>query len=154
MCHFTPTLCFIWSPDSVVWLCQLLYCLHHKISTSQYLPTLPQKVISEQWRSPLGFCIPATYSSVAGFLPKKELIQLLLYCANYIHNPLKICNVFNGSHYQWLLQHHVIINSKKQLYQYFLDRRNLAFRALALCLSSILQEAQWPISYANIVGKL
>lgn len=123
-------------------------------STSQYLPTLPQKVISEQWRSPLGFCIPATYSSIAGFLPKKELIQLLLYCANYIHNPLKICNVCNGSHYQWLLQHHVIINSKKQLYQYFLDRRNLAFQALALCLSSILQEAQWPISYANIVGKL
>jgi len=70
-----------------------------------------------------------------GFFQKKELIQPLSYRANYIHNPLEICDVFDGSHYQRLLRHHVVIDGKKQSYRYFSDRRDLA---LGLCLDAYL----------------
>jgi hypothetical protein len=56
-----------------------------------------------------------------------EVIQQLSYRHQYEHEPGRIHDVFDGSHYRGLLQKNVIIDGVEQPYKYFAGKRDIAF---------------------------
>lgn len=70
-----------------------------------------------------------------GYFQSKEMIEKMVYQSDYEGTPGEISDVFNGSHYQNLLQKQVVVVGEKLHHCYFSDPHDIA---LSLCTNSYL----------------
>ncbi|PSR75102.1 hypothetical protein PHLCEN_2v9325 [Hermanssonia centrifuga] len=69
------------------------------------------------------------------FFQSPDMIQLLSYRTDFVHNPGEIRDVFSAGHYQSMIDKHVVVDGDRLEHKFFSDKRDIAF---GLCTDGFL----------------
>ncbi|KAJ7247743.1 hypothetical protein C8J57DRAFT_1240684 [Mycena rebaudengoi] len=111
----------------------MAYTRHHKHRTDcQFCQESRHNSLGKPRRL---FCYLPIIPRLQGFFINPKKVEALLYRHNYVHNPDKVSDVFDGQHYRSLLTKKVVVDGKELSHRYFSGKYDIA---LGICIDSYL----------------